>query len=331
MDMKKVFLYTVVLLPAMFFACKKNQLDSSDLLVFVKGDYASTTNTVTAPFVHTPVGVSGDSTIRIAASATRNVAASVDVTFTPDTTLIAAYNTLNKTNCIALPANTYTIVNPGKQTISADSVNSDSLEIDITDPASLTNPNGYLLPMRISAISSKDKGVKISTNTNTVFINVTYAFNNVLATQTPTTGTLFSRTSWNVTVSNTTAGALGPAMLDGSNSTAWRSSNSSTAAKYVILNMGGQQTVSAFQLVPDYVTTTENPTLIKVSSSPDSINWTVQGMWTGTAPATGSSAASPDIKGINFISPVQGKFFRFDITAWVSGSRTGIGELNAVE
>ncbi|HEY4337145.1 MAG TPA: hypothetical protein VGM89_14645, partial [Puia sp.] len=40
-------------------SCKKDGLDSSDLLVYVAGDYASTTNTVTTPFLHTPAGVSG--------------------------------------------------------------------------------------------------------------------------------------------------------------------------------------------------------------------------------------------------------------------------------
>ena len=57
----------------------------------------------------------------------------------------------------------------------------------------------------------------------------------------------------------------------------------------------------------------------------------MQGIWTGTGPATTSSAVSPDIKGIDFIAPVVAKFFRFDITAWVSGSRVGIAELNAIQ
>jgi hypothetical protein len=321
------FLGSLILLGA----CKKDTLDSSDLLVYVAGDYASTTNTVTVPFLHTPLNVSGDSAIMIAASATRNVAASVDVTFTPDTTQVSVYNTANKTSCLALPAANYKIVNTSKHTIATGNVSSDSMEIDILNPAVLTNPGGYLLPVTITTIAGKDKGVKVSSNRKTVFINITYLFNNIIGAQTPLAGTLFSRTGWNVTVSNTTAGALGPAMLDGSNTTAWRSSNSSTAAKYVILNMGSSQKVSGFQLVPDYVTTTENPTQIKVSTSPDSTTWTAQGTWIGTGPATGSSAANPDIKGINFISPVQAKFYRFDITAWVSGSRAGIGELNAVQ
>jgi hypothetical protein len=335
-DMKRTnLLYKSMLLawliPLLFLgACKKDSLDSSDLLVYVAGDYASTTNTMIVPFLHTPVSVSGDSSIMVAASATRNVSTDVQVTFSPDTSFVSQYNLANKTSCLALPASTYKIVNTMNHTIKSGAISSDSMQILITDPGSLTNPGGYILPLRITTVTGSDKGIRISTNRNVVFVNVTYLFNNILNTQTPLAGTLVSRTGWIITVSNTTSGALGPAMVDGSNSTAWRSSNSTTAAKYAIVDMLSQQSVSGFQIVPDYVTTTENATLVKVSSSPDSTTWTVQGTWTGTGPATGSSATSPDIKGINFISPVQAKFFRFDILAVVSGGRAGIGELNAV-
>jgi hypothetical protein len=120
-------------------------------------------------------------------------------------------------------------------------------------------------------------------------------------------------------------------MLDGNNSTAWRSSNSSTAAKWVILNMQSAQTVRGFQLTPDYVSTGDNATQIRVSTSPDSVTWTVQGIWNGTGPAAGTNATNPDLKGINFLAPVQAQYFRLDILKWVSGSRTGIGELNAIQ
>jgi hypothetical protein len=95
--------------------------------------------------------------------------------------------------------------------------------------------------------------------------------------------------------------------------------------------MGGLQTLKGLQLTPDYVTTNENPTQVTVSISTDSVTWISQGVWTGTKPATGTNAANPDIKGISFIAPVQARYFRLDISAVVSGSRAGIGEINAVE
>jgi hypothetical protein len=95
--------------------------------------------------------------------------------------------------------------------------------------------------------------------------------------------------------------------------------------------MGTLQTIKGLQLTPSYVSTNDNPTKITVSISTDSLTWTSQGTWTGTRPATGTTAANPDYKGIAFIAPVQTQYVRLDITAVVSGSRAGIGEVNAVQ
>jgi Domain of unknown function (DUF1735)/F5/8 type C domain len=312
-------------------SCKKNNsLDSKDLLVYMQGDFGSASNTITASLTQTPIAVWGNTSFVVQAWSTRQMVSATEVYLAPDSQQVAQYNLVNKKNCLLMPAGTYTI-DASDHVIAADSIQSDPFTVTITNPAALTDTNGYVLPLTINKVTGNDKGVGISSNRATAYLYVPYAFTNLDTVQTPLSGTLLARTAWKVTVSNTTSGALGPAMLDGSNTTAWRSSNSSTAAKYVILNMGSQQSVAGFQLIPDYVTTTENPTQIRVSTSPDSTTWTVQGIWKGTGPATGSSAVSPDIKGINFLAPVQAKFFRFDIMAWVSGSRTGIGELNAVQ
>ncbi len=327
---KKIQLLVLIVLVVLN-ACKKNDgLDSKDLLVYMQGDFGAINNTITASLTLTPVSVWGNTAFKIPVYTTRPVITDVNVYIYPDSQSVNLFNQVSNKKCKLMPAGTYTI-DANQHKISADSTQSDPLTINITNAAALTDTNGYVLPLTVEKINGQDKGVAISSNRATAYLYVPHSFTNVDTVQTPVSGTVMARTGWNVTVSNTTSGALGPAMLDGNNSTAWRSSNSSSAAKYVILNMGKQNSVSGFRLTPDYVTTSENPTQIKVSTSADSTTWTVQGVWTGTGPATGSSAANPDIKGINFIAPVQAKFFRFDITAWVSGSRTGIGELNAVQ
>lgn len=331
---KTVQLYTgaMLLLSGImaFSSCKKDILSSKELLVYVAGDYSRVDNRVVVPFVHNPAGATGTTMTGFAAYATREVPADIDVTLTADLSLVDQFNQKYSTAALPLPQANYRVVNPGKYKIKAGTLQSDSVQVEILHPEQLTDPKGYLLPFTITAIEGKDKGAAISTNQRTVYINVTYEFNNVLPGQTALTGTPISRTGWSVTVSNTTSGALGPAMIDGNNSTAWRSSNSASAAKWAVVNMAGQRTVKSFLLVPNYVATAENATQITVSSSNDNTNWTVQGTWSGTGPAAGSSATAPDVKGINFASPVTAQYFRFDITAWVSGSRVGIGELNAL-
>ena len=324
-------LATGLLLLAVFASCKKDVLESKDLIVYLPGEYGSNNNTITVPFVHTPLSVIGGTKASVAPRTTREAAADIDVTITVDTTLVKQYNKQNNKSLLVLPVNTYRIVNPGKFKIKAGSVSTDSVQVEITHPEMLNDPAGYLLPLSITKLEGSDKGVAISSNQGAAFINVTYSFNNIDTSQSALAGTITSRTNWSITVSNTTAGALGPAMLDGSATTAWRSSNSSTAAKWVILDMVSQQVVKGFRLTPNYVAVAENATTIAVSTSTDNITFNAQGTWKGTGPSASSSATNPDIKNINFIAPVSARYVRFDITSQVSGSRVGIGELNAVQ
>lgn len=323
---------SALLLTAVLASCKKDDgLNSKELLVYLPGEYGSTNNTFTLPLLHTPVSVSGITVAKVAPRATREAAADIDVTIVTDTSLVTSYNKANGKSLLALPDNTYRIVNPGKMRIKAGSVSTDSLQIELTHPELLKDPAGYLLPLRISQLEGADKGAAISSNQRAAYVNVTYSYSNIDTAQNTLAGTLMSRTGWSVTVSNTTAGALGPAMLDGSNTTAWRSSNSSTAAKWVILDMGSTRTVKGFRLTPNYVAVAENPTTVMVATSMDNNTFAQQGTWRGTGPSGSSSATSPDIKNLNFIVPVAARYVRFDITSQVSGSRVGIGELNAVQ
>lgn len=313
-------------------SCKKDELKSKELLVYLQGDKAGiATHTQTIPFVHNPVAISGNTNVEVSAYASREVPANIDVYIEPDTKLVDAYNQQNATSSLELPAGAYQVTNTNKHSIQSGTLKSDPMKIEITHPEMLTNPAGYILPLTITQIQSKDKGAGISSTNTTVYLKVTYEFNNIASNQTPLTGTLMSRTGWAATVSNTTSGALGPAMLDGSNTTSWRSSNSSSAAKWAVINIASAQTIKGFQIVPNYVSASENATKMTISSSMDNTNWTVQGTWNGTGPATGSSAANPDIKGVNFVAPVNARYFKFEINTWVSGNRVGFAEVNGVQ
>jgi hypothetical protein len=68
-----------------------------------------------------------------------------------------------------------------------------------------------------------------------------------------------------------------------------------------------------------------------ISTSDDNVTYSVQGTWKGTGPASGSSASAPDYKGVNFITPVTARYFKFDITARVNGNIVGVAEINAIQ
>lgn len=315
-----------------FSACKKEELRSKELMVYMLGDKSSLTNATIMPFVHNPLSVEGNTSAELYVYATREVAADITINIGADLSAVDEYNAKNGTQHLPMPASAFRIVSTGPYTIPAGAVRSTNpIQIEITDAAALNDPKGYILPVGITTIESKDKGVQASTTHRYVYVNVTYEFNNIERNQTPSSATPMVRTGWTATVSNTTSGAPATNLLDGSNSTVWRSSNSSTAAKWVVLNMGSAQTVKGFVISPNYTSTTENATSMLIATSNDNITWTEQGRWTGTGPATGTSAAAPDFKGVNFIAPVTAQYVRFTVTAQTSTSRVGMAEINAVQ
>lgn len=313
-------------------ACKKDgDLNSKELLVFIKSGEGNL-HAANMVFKRTPLAASGDSIVKIAAYLTRETATDVVVNIIADESKIEDYNTINKTKFVLLPAANYKIIGGNDLKISAGRiVSTDSLKIQLIDRVNMTDDNGYILPLSIRNVTASDKGLKASGNYGTVYVIVKGIYSNIDNIQTPLAGTLASRTGWVLSVSNTTSGALGSAMVDGSNTTAWRSSNSSTALKWVVVDMGSAQQIKGFRLVPNYVAVAENATTINISTSVDNVTWKSQGEWKGVGPASGSTATAPDLKHINLINTVQARYFRFDITSWTSGSRVGIGELNVVQ
>jgi hypothetical protein len=332
--MKNINIYKsllMILFLCGLFSCKKDDLNSKELLTFIKSD-GSDIHISNLVFKRSMLSATGDSVARIAAYLTREISSDVVVNIGVDENLVSDYNTANKTKLVLLPAANYKFTGSSQLTVRAGSVvSADSLKIQLVDRMKLTDDNGYVLPLSIREVSGKDKGAKASENYRTVFVVVKGSYSNIADAQLSLDGTVGARTSWVLSVSNTTAGALGPAMVDNNNTTAWRSSNSSTAVKWVSVDMGTAQQIKGFRLVPNYVAVAENATAITVSTSMDNVTWTAQGSWKGTGPSATSSAASPDIKNINFIVPVQARYFKLDITAWTSGSRVGIGELNVVQ
>lgn len=317
---------------ALFSACKKDELRSKELMVYMLGDKSSLTNAAIMPFVHNPLSVEGNTTTDLYVYATREVAADVSIDVGPDLSAVDAYNAKNGTQHLAMPTTAFRIVSTGPYVIPAGSTKTTNpVQIEITDAAALTDPKGYILPVGITTVESRDKGVLASTTHRYVYVNATYEFNNIEPNQVPSSATPMVRTGWAATVSNNTSGAPATNLLDGSNSTVWRSSNSSSAAKWVIINMGSEQTVKGFVISPNYTSTTENATSMLIATSSDNVTWTEQGRWTGTGPATGTSASAPDFKGVNFIAPVTAQYVRFTITAQTSTSRVGMAEINAVQ
>lgn len=318
--------------PLMAVSCKKEEIRSRELKVFLQPDIEGiATQTQSLSFTHTPADVRGERDTEVYAYLSREINHDVTVYLAAAPDRLASYNATYSLETELMPAGSYQITSGDKYTIPAGQRQSNPIRISITTPQVLTNPDGYVLPLAITKVESKDKGAIVSTSHDVIYLRVHYNYTNVETTQAVPTGTLMDRAGWSVTVSNTTSGAPATNLVDGNNSTVWRSSNSASAAKWIQVDMGSAQTIKGFRLSPNYTNTNENATGLTILSSNDNTNWTTQGKWTGTGPASGTNATNPDFKGVQFIEPVTARYYRIEYTSWVSGNRVGLAELNAIQ
>lgn len=311
-------------------SCKKDgSVNSKELLAFIKAD-GGDPHQIRLSFNRTAVAVSGDSIVKFAGYLTRESSKDVSLTVASDESLVAAYNSSNKTEFVLLPAANYKIQGDGKLNIKAGaSVSADSLILQVTDRVKLTDDKGYILPLVIREVSSDDKGIGASANYRSIYVLISSKFNNVDPSNAGLTGTTLSRTGWVVTASGSYSGNGIARVLDGKNETAWDSDGKLPA--WVQLDMTTENTVKGFPIVPSYEYKNDNFITMEVLSSSDGKTWKSQGTYNGTATSSSSTAANPEIKMVRFISPVKARYFKFNITTTTDGSYAGMAELNAVQ
>jgi len=330
----KVFRWMLLgMVPLMALSCKKDdEIRSRELTVFLQPGLAGIpTKTQQLDLTHTPTEVRGEKTTEVHAYISRPIEHAVELTVAAAPDMLAAYNDQYGENNLLLPAGSYQLTNGSTFSIAAGATESNAIGIAITAPEMLTSPNTYVLPLAIASVTSKDKGAVVSTTHKAVYLKVNNDYTNVETTQTVPAGTLVSRTAWTVAVSNITNGNPGSNLVDGSNNTVWRSQNSSGAAKWIEVDMGAAVAMKGMRMSPSYSSSNDNATRLTVLTSDDNVNWTSQGVWTGTSYASGTNANNPDYKGIQFIAPVTARYFRLEYNAWGTGNRVGMAELNVIE
>ncbi|WP_316839362.1 BT_3987 domain-containing protein [Pedobacter gandavensis] len=287
----------------------------------------SQTNLLNMSYATTGVGgvylPPADGVFQVGLSPAAGVSTAVEVV-PGDAAMVAAYNTANKTEHILLPAANYTISAAGNVTF-APGQSTANLSVAIKDGQQLDPLKKYLLPLTIKQgnIAFTDQAAKV------IMVLLTGKITNVNPANSGLTGTTAIRTGWALTSSaNFTTKAVAR-LVDGSNSTSWRSNGILPA--WVVLDMGNSSAVKGFSIIPNYEYRTSDFIEMDVLSSTDGTTWKAEGQYVGPATLASSSATLPDVKTVKFIIPVTARYFKFNITKSTLGTYSGMCELNAIQ
>jgi len=322
-----IYIIVALFLIAFLGGCKKDELNSKELLAYTKASDGK--NSITLNLTISPLITLGDSTARFPMYLTRETSVDVNLTLQSDTSLVESYNKANNTSYELLPNVNYKFSTSSLTVKAGNFTSLDSLELQIINTKTLTGDKGYLLPISISEIKSDDKGVTISSNFRTVYIVVMSKVLNIDSSNMPFTDPNLDRTGWTATASSSYAEELGASnVLDGDHNTSWFVDNESQP--YLEIDMGASKTIKGFSIVPNYgfVSSIYDFLSMEVFVSNDNIVWRSQGVYAGTATNSLSTPSNPDLKTVRFISPLAMRYVRFKILSG-SNSYSGIGEIYA--
>jgi len=135
-------------------------------------------NTYNLSIVQTPISSIGTVTATFPARSTQAAITDLKVTFAVDHTLVNAYNAAHSTTYSQVSDSILTLINTTLTIPKGGVASVDSIKLSIANPRLkyLTDP-GYLLPIRISTVSSAEK-TTVSSNQNIVYLLIKTSWTN---------------------------------------------------------------------------------------------------------------------------------------------------------
>jgi hypothetical protein len=314
------------------FSCKKDELNSKELLAYLKFD-GGNGQVGNINFTRTLTSASGASEIRLSGYLTRETSADVSLSISVDEAKLAEYNAANKTAYVLLPSANYEIENGGSLDIkTGTTVSADSLKIRLKAREQLADPKGYVLPLSITSVNSRDKGIQPSSNYGTVYLVVSAMFDNIdKSSKQPAPGTFIDRKNpaWRIVDASMSYSleTKADAALDGDNNTSWFTSGENG---FITVDLAANTVLKGVVLTPNYLYGSYyNATEIEVFISEDNQSWISQGTYVADPVLEDSSEEVPDYRNINFLSPVTCRYIKFVMKEYPNYG--GFSEINAIK
>lgn len=313
----------LLLLGCIISSCSNSNdgLNSKELRVYISTYLPN--NELQGKIIQTPKGDKGNTMVEVPIKSTRPVVASAEVTLGIDATLVESYNTSYDTDYKLLPTESYSInaeVKFDKGEIQA----VEPLKIEITNSNVLEPTLGYILPVKLGSVSSKDKGITVSANLNTVYIIYQVEFDNVDAEASSLDGTEVARNTMQIMNDGTD---ITRNLKDNNFTTYWYAESDPT----LTIDMKDNISIIGFKSSPIYMSgrnVGDIGTISKIETSIDGESWEFQG--SAILPKVGGSETNPEFQLVKFYEPVTCRYLRLKITSTNSGLN-GISEFYLIK
>lgn len=310
----------------------EDDLNSKELLAYLSAPVLKTAMTQTYSSTG-EITTAGIKRFDINAHLSRPTSVHTQIKLIVDTSFVAEYNAKNKTSFKAMDPASVSFMNGGTPEMQAEEyICGDTV---LVDPSKLKAQTTYLLPIAMESISSKDKGIVMSTNRNVVFITISIGIlSNIDLSSDIPTGTAIDRSGWKITASDFSDEALYPAtkMIDNDPATYWHGAVQTLST--ITVDMGSVQPVKALQLLSMSGAGTlylENITKAAVETSTDGVVWDNYGD-SGSLSTPGNTTAPAVTNYIKFIYAKPCRYYKIITKAnRYSYKGSGIPELNALK
>lgn len=260
----------------------------------------------------------------------------VQINAEPDETLVKTYNDAHGTSYVLLPAVNYQL---SKQVVikAGAYASTDSISVVLADSKTLTNENGYLLPIRLASSKGGSNGT-ISTNRSIVYLKVdvslTYPGNMTLHGTEPLIGaTNISRTEWGIecaAIPYNNTFSINYLIDDNYGSAFFCSIGSATP---ITLDMKTMHTPKGVSIASGYGQFSYSSYALnnfQLSVSKDGKKWISYGEVAMVKPIAGSTAANPFIQYVAFNQLMEARFIQLrPLTAY--GNYLNLSEINLYE
>lgn len=338
---KAIFVLMLSLTGGILTACQDEEFNSEELIVYLRNVTGDPISTVYERTVYVSDSYELEESAAIEhqyqVCASRNLVTPADIAVAANPAAVETYNQSHGTSYELLPEEAYTL-SSRELVLQEGEMQSRIGVVSVPNLASLDLSKSYLLPLTITSISSKDKGLQISINRNTVYLVFNFDLTYFDPAAETVDGELLDRSEWEISATGYFQQYLPGLAFDGDLKTAYIN-NGVYAGDYlnarITVDMTRTEEIAGFRIYPNNTLFGQdvNGKVMRFEISDDGQNWTNLGTSAEIALNTWWDFSAPVYTYAKLFKPQSARYIRFSWTDSYNPAQVfiSVGEIDVVK